>query len=304
LHLDNLKFRALQKISIASPSFAATYAPDDRRASKTAGGQTTYHVYDEDGSPSPLIEEQMSGGTASVSMGWGWGADGLRSRYFFDTSRESTQGSSTDDQVYFYTYDPQGSRMPTDFDYQLFVPPLSMDFQVMKPKQAQEYLDWFICQIPIRIEQLNNLTADLYKVNLNSTPASLLELDKWFSAQVEMRAKTEAELAEDKASLPSWLHADITDEIFTQRTFSICVDIAIYFAEVLRRQNLSLHWDFVRKPKIDADFHQPVLISLSGKMHLNPIRIVTVIALKTESGNRQEHELMDMFHWWDNILRT
>jgi len=86
-------------VGIASPSFAATYAPDDRRASKTAAGQTTYYLYDEDGGPSPLLEEQMSNGTASVSMGWGMGADGLRARY-----SPTTQGP-----YYLFQYDPQGS---------------------------------------------------------------------------------------------------------------------------------------------------------------------------------------------------
>jgi len=74
-------------------------APDDRRASKTAGGQTTYYVYDEDGSPSPLIEEQMNSGTATVSMGWGRGADGLRARY------SPTTGGPN----YMFEFDPQGS---------------------------------------------------------------------------------------------------------------------------------------------------------------------------------------------------
>ncbi len=86
-------------MSIASRGFAATYAPDDRRASKTAGGQTTYYVYDEDGSPSPLIEERMSGGTPTVSMGWGMGADGLRARY------SPTTGGPN----YMFEYNPQGS---------------------------------------------------------------------------------------------------------------------------------------------------------------------------------------------------
>ncbi len=68
---------------------------------------TLYRLYDGD---QPLLELNSDG---TVRAGWGWGADGLRSRYFFDTSREATQGSSTDDQVYFYTYDPQGNLCQT-----------------------------------------------------------------------------------------------------------------------------------------------------------------------------------------------
>ena len=97
---NNLTFDIENRlVSIASLGFAATYAPDNRRASKTAAGQTTYYVYDEDGSPSPLIEEQMNSGTATVSMGWGMGADGLRARY------SPTTGGPN----YLFEYDPQGS---------------------------------------------------------------------------------------------------------------------------------------------------------------------------------------------------
>jgi len=67
--------------------------------SSVASSQTTYYVYDEDGSPSPLIEEQMNSGTAAVSMGWGMGADGLRARY------SPTTGGPN----YLFEYDPQGS---------------------------------------------------------------------------------------------------------------------------------------------------------------------------------------------------
>ncbi len=59
----------------------------------------TYYVYDEDGSLSPLIEEQISAGTANVSMGWGLGADGLRARY----------SPTTGGPYSLFQYDPQGS---------------------------------------------------------------------------------------------------------------------------------------------------------------------------------------------------
>ena len=45
--------------AITSPAFAATYAPDDRRASKTAAGVTTYYLYDEAGGASPLAGRNL-----------------------------------------------------------------------------------------------------------------------------------------------------------------------------------------------------------------------------------------------------
>ena len=85
--------------AITSPAFAATYAPDDRRASKTAAGTTTYYLYDEAGGASPLLEETYSGSTATVSMGYGQAADGLRARY------APVSGGL----YYLFQWDPQGS---------------------------------------------------------------------------------------------------------------------------------------------------------------------------------------------------
>ena len=85
--------------AITSPAFAATYAPDDRRASKTAGGATTYYLYDEAGGASPLLEETYSGSTATVSMGYGQAADGLRARY----------APASGGLYYLFQWDPQGS---------------------------------------------------------------------------------------------------------------------------------------------------------------------------------------------------
>jgi RHS repeat-associated protein len=86
-------------VNIASPAFAAAYAPDDRRASKTAAGATTYYLYDEDGGASPLLEESYSGSSATVSMGYGMAEDGLRARY----------APSSGGLYYLFQWDPQGS---------------------------------------------------------------------------------------------------------------------------------------------------------------------------------------------------
>jgi len=83
-------------VAITSPAFSAAYAPDDRRASKTASGATTYYLYDEDGGASPLLEEQ---GTGTVSMGYGMAGDGLRARY----------APASGGLYYLFQWDPQGS---------------------------------------------------------------------------------------------------------------------------------------------------------------------------------------------------
>lgn len=59
----------------------------------------TCYLYDEDGGASPLLEEQVSGSTASVSIGYSQAADALRARY----------APSSDGLYHLFQWDPQGS---------------------------------------------------------------------------------------------------------------------------------------------------------------------------------------------------
>ena len=78
-----------------SPAFSAAYDGDGLRATKTAGGTTTYFLYDGD---SPVAEETYSGTSATFSALNGWTADGWRARYVNNES-----------QAYDFLYDPQGN---------------------------------------------------------------------------------------------------------------------------------------------------------------------------------------------------
>ena len=79
--------------SISSPAFSAAYDGDGLRAKKTAGGVTTYYVYD---GGTPVAEESFNGTSATFTALNGITADGWRAR---------NQGSL----VYDFVYDPQGS---------------------------------------------------------------------------------------------------------------------------------------------------------------------------------------------------
>ena len=79
--------------SISSPAFSAAYDGDGLRAKKTAGGVTTYYVYD---GSTPVAEESFNGTSATFTALNGITADGWRAR---------KQGSL----IYDFVYDPQGS---------------------------------------------------------------------------------------------------------------------------------------------------------------------------------------------------
>jgi RHS repeat-associated protein len=84
---------------LSTPQFSATYGPDDKRASKTVGGTTTYYIYDEAaGSPNPILEEQGSGTNPTIVNAYGVAADGIRARYLASSQF-----------YYVYQYDPMGN---------------------------------------------------------------------------------------------------------------------------------------------------------------------------------------------------
>ena len=79
--------------SISSPAFSAAYDGDGLRAKKTAGGVTTYYVYD---GGTPVAEESFNGTSATFTALNAVTADGWRAL---------KQGGI----VYQFVYDPQGS---------------------------------------------------------------------------------------------------------------------------------------------------------------------------------------------------
>ena len=87
--------------TISSPAFSAAYDGDGLRARKTAGGVTTYYVYDGN---SPVAEESYNSANATATFLNlnGTTADGWRTRY------DSAAGQSDN-----FAYDPQGSRVET-----------------------------------------------------------------------------------------------------------------------------------------------------------------------------------------------
>ncbi|BDI29293.1 type IV secretion protein Rhs [Capsulimonas corticalis] len=83
--------------AISSPMFSATYDGNGLRATKTAGGATTYFLYD---GGAPLLEETFSGSNATISAVNVWAADGWRGRYY-PTAPVPFYSA--------YNFDPQGN---------------------------------------------------------------------------------------------------------------------------------------------------------------------------------------------------
>jgi hypothetical protein len=166
-------------------------------------------------------------------------------------------------------------------------------------KQARRYFEWFVSQIPTRLEALRHAVVSNggSQISLDLSPASLAPLGAWLDTHLELRTRTAQEIERDTQSIPEWLRSEVEDSTFTDETVFLCIDVAIYFAEVLRQEYPALEWDFVRGPKNDADLYQPVLRSF-GNAHLNPVAVMLVTAQRVRNGDSAAEMLPRVYAVW------
>ncbi|KWX87560.1 hypothetical protein AMQ83_12345, partial [Paenibacillus riograndensis] len=147
-------------------------------------------------------------------------------------------------------------------------------FEIMTKKQARQHFDWFISQIPTRIEALIAHYVETLggrKEELNLSQESLINLWKWFIQRIEMVPKTKEELEKDIDAVPDWLKAEVANNTlkFSELTSSLIIDVGIYFGSVFLNEMRTLEWGVIYKPKNHVDINRPVITGFK-KMELNP----------------------------------
>ena len=87
-------------------------------------------------------------------------------------------------------------------------------------------------------------------------------------------------------------------------TLAICSDVAIYFAEVFRRQNENdISWGFFTKPKKQYSVNEPVLLGFIGNDCLNPRRTVYHCTLHYIDCEKR-FTLYEMYKVWKKKVET
>lgn len=166
----------------------------------------------------------------------------------------------------------------------------------MSQSDLRSYATWFHAAIPARIAELAAVvksTPGYEDWAPNAEVDSLEVLGRWFEGQVETRKRSPNEIAEIEKTLV--FPVDISADELTNRTFSLAMDIGMYFAQVVLRNIPGTHWDQSFKSRRDAEFGQPVIMGF-GKVPMNPIRILRVIAYKISDG--QPANLRGLYDRW------
>jgi hypothetical protein len=183
--------------------------------------------------------------------------------------------------------------------YAINQPPFTLRFCEMPKKELQAYAAWFHQVTPERISELTkavNSTPGYESWEPDLTPESLATLGRWFERQVETRKMTAEELAEARAKLT--FPIDIPEEELTNRTFSLAMDIGMYFADVVLKNLPGTRWDQPLGSKNFADYGQPVLMGF-GKVPLNPVRIIITTAYRI--AHHKPAGLRELYDTWTKM---
>jgi hypothetical protein len=156
--------------------------------------------------------------------------------------------------------------------------------------------------VPTRIAELAQAVTSnrrFEKWQPTATPESLEDLGRWFETQVETRTKAAEEIAGTRAKLR--FPIDVPGEDLTDRTFSVAMDIGIYFAQVVLKNMPGVRWDQPLGNKKFADYGQPVLMGF-GTIPLNPIRVIVTTAYAI--ARKKPAKLRDLFDTWSRMKRS
>ena len=190
--------------------------------------------------------------------------------------------------------------------YEIIKPPFNAIFGSMDKEHARLYFEWFIGQIPLRVDTLwsyvrsENGYADW---SPDFQPESLKLLGKWFCEHVKSRSRTEQEIAKIAANSPAWFmnNFDIPGDELTNETISLAIDIGMYFGRTLEKNFPGLVWQPLLKQKKSVYYQQPIIVG-KGKAQLNPIWIIKTYAYGILQGINGPEHLFELYKIWAVLL--
>lgn len=182
---------------------------------------------------------------------------------------------------------------PVEFPFE------TTDFYGLSSKQAKEFFEFYIKEIPIRMEFLHKyLIHEGIEMQFDYSPESLIELWSWYLGKVKIRKKSKMELIMEAVKYPRWMRESIMEDIYEVTAGEVYFwDVAIYFAEVIVRNNSSIHWGYFTHPKKDMSVNRPVLLGFEKKINLDPNLIIKNL---TDSipEERDVYSLYNLYHVW------
>ena len=191
-------------------------------------------------------------------------------------------------------------------EYPLMSPPFELlDFSEMKDKDAKVHLNWYIGQIPIRIELLSKAYKKIgggEAEDLDFSKNSLVKLWSWYINNAEIASKSSQELEKEYASANVMTKTNINTIKVKVGWMAIANDISIYFAQCMINNNSQLEWGYVSKPKSLSYVNKPIIKGFKNNIEMDATNLIFVQTRKILKGVKDENALEKLFENWQNKI--
>lgn len=188
-------------------------------------------------------------------------------------------------------------------DYYIFEQesPVDKEFDNFSKEEAAIYFKWYTEYIDERIQYLQNyINLEDPAIKLDFSVDSLIPVWEWYDKKIIVEHYTKRELKRKAKEYPEWLRDEIlsNDTKIGINTLAICDDLAIYFAEVVRRNNSEkIYWGYYTKPKNRNSVNEPVLLGFVKGIEMAPRQIMHVCTL-SQIEMPEKNMLFDLYHIW------
>lgn len=191
-------------------------------------------------------------------------------------------------------------------EYSLMTPPFKMkNFEEMSDKETREHYDWYISEIPIRLELLEsaiNSFKSFDRVKLDFSRESLLIVWDWYLENVQIVQKSEGTYQDELLNANPITRDFIKREEIPKGWLSIAMDISIYFSECFVKNQKQLNWGLVTKPKSLACVNKPVIVGFKNDMKLDATNLLFVLTRKVLKGDKKRDALINLYDNWFNQI--
>lgn len=190
-------------------------------------------------------------------------------------------------------------------DYPLMTPPFHLKpFEEMNKKEAKQYFEWYISQIPQRMAILKQVSNG--QILLDSSKESLIPLFTWFLSIVTIDQLSEEEIEarlNDLRQYPDFAFEDAKEQLLAnpvelkKEDYDLARDIAIYYGETLIKNYPQVHWTYLTKPKSHIYLNEPILDVTDdiGFLKRNPNHLLRVLIEYIKENDIKTTTLYEMF---------
>jgi hypothetical protein len=184
--------------------------------------------------------------------------------------------------------------------YSTIQPPFTLKFLEMSKEELTGYREWFFSVMPERTVMLESAVREsVPSWQADLSPGSLAALGEWFETQVETRPRTAEERNKILAESPYPI--EVAGENLTLRTFSLAMDIGMFWGQSAVAHLPGTRWEQKLKGVRDSNFGQPVVIG-TGKVPMNPVSLCVALAYGIAKKMRRGNELIEMYSMWAENL--